>query len=91
MGATMKEELTIEYIKKRRAEGAKWREIAEETGKTLRETEALFTLYKRRQARENPVGNATCIACKKPFMSESKFIKICPGCKKKSVMSWIAA
>lgn len=87
----MKEQLTIEYIKKRRAEGAKWRDIAEETGQTQRQVEAMFTTYKRQQARANPVGNATCMSCKKPFMSESKFNKICLNCKKKPAMSWIAA
>lgn len=91
MGKTMKEKLTVEYIQKRRAEGVKWRDIAEETGSTIRQAEALYTLHKRQNARENPVGNAECISCKRPFMAESKFNKLCIKCKRKPEMSWIAA
>jgi len=91
MGKTMKEKLTLEYVIKRRKEGAFWRQIAEETGSTTRQAEGILALHKRRNARENPSGNATCMGCKKPFMSESKFNKMCSNCKRRSVMSWIAA
>jgi hypothetical protein len=82
------EEELYEFFKRRKAEGAKWKDISAEANVPIRRAEAIWSKMRKREVKV-VIDGPPCLRCKKPFRPETKFNKMCPRCK--VAPAWLAA